>query len=465
MNFFKFLRISTVFFVICNLQFAIYLYADVPTAQFLLIGQGARAEAMGQSVVSNCFDYTATYWNPGASAFLKWPEAGFNQTQLPAEIKSGYLSLIYPYKKFGFGIRIISEDTKVTFFDVNGNRLSDGDEKNSNFNFVGAYKISDFFSVGIGIGTTGMQLGDSKGQAGNTNIGTVYKKDRMSVGATIANLGGKIKLKNGNWESPAEAQPALLRAGISYSFFKNKNLLVSSSYEKVFDDKSAGGLGLGAEYFVIKNIALRGGLKFQSDGVAKPSLGFGLNYKWLLLDYAYTPAAPKQSEIEYNRISFSVRFAKEKPVEVKKPEVPPAEKPKIIGKKINIAVADLEAHEVSAMEAATIADFIRTELINSAVFIVLERSNMTKILAEQRFQQTGCTTTECAIQMGKILNVEKMLVGSFSKMINLFYINVRLVDVETGTALIAETVSCPVEGDLYAKVRELVDKIVKRVTQ
>jgi tetratricopeptide (TPR) repeat protein len=149
----------------------------------------------------------------------------------------------------------------------------------------------------------------------------------------------------------------------------------------------------------------------------------------------------------------------------KKEEPKPAEKPKVVGKKMNIAVAELEAHEVSAMEAATVADFLRTELINSQVFVVLERSNMAKVLAEQRFQQTGCTTTECAVQMGKILNVQSMLVGSFSKALNAYYINARLVDVESGAALVAETVSFTTADDLYSKVKELADKIIARISQ
>ncbi|MFH1098087.1 MAG: PorV/PorQ family protein [Candidatus Desantisbacteria bacterium] len=143
----------------------------------------------------------------------------------------------------------------------------------------------------------------------------------------------------------------------------------------------------------------------------------------------------------------------------------PVKKPKLVTKRINIAVSDLEAHETSAMEASTIADFLRTELINSQAFIVLERSNMSTILAEQHFQQTGCTTNECAIQMGKILNVQKILIGSFSKILGMYHINVRLVDVETGAAILAETVSFTNTEELSAKITELVNKIAKRVAE
>ncbi len=146
--------------------------------------------------------------------------------------------------------------------------------------------------------------------------------------------------------------------------------------------------------------------------------------------------------------------------------VQPVEKPKlVVAKKINIAVSDFEAHEVSAMDASTIADLLRTELINSQSFTVLERSNMSTILAEQHFQQTGCTTNECAVQMGKILNIEKILIGSFSKLLNLYSINVRLVDIETGVAVMAETVNFSAAEELSVKIKELTGKIVDKVAK
>lgn len=169
----------------------------------------------------------------------------------------------------------------------------------------------------------------------------------------------------------------------------------------------------------------------------------------------YVPAKAKADD-SYQLASIALGKKKE---EVK----PTLTKPAFTGEKINIAVAELEAHNVSAMEAATVADYLRTELINSQVFVVLERSNMAKVLAEQRFQQTGCTATECAVQMGKILNVKAMIVGSFGKLMNNYSINVRLVDVETGAALAAEAVEFSVEGGVMEKIRELGAKIAAKV--
>ena len=44
------------------------------------------------------------------------------------------------------------------------------------------------------------------------------------------------------------------------------------------------------------------------------------------------------------------------------------------------------------------------------------------VLAEQKFQSSGCTEQECAVEMGKLLNVKKMLVGSLSKLLDTYYI-------------------------------------------
>ncbi len=82
------------------------------------------------------------------------------------------------------------------------------------------------------------------------------------------------------------------------------------------------------------------------------------------------------------------------------------------GKKLNIAVAEFEGKNVSLIDASAVADFLRTELVRIGQFNVLERSRMSRILAEQKFQMSGCTTQECAVKMGKLLNARYMVILS-----------------------------------------------------
>jgi len=100
--------------------------------------------------------------------------------------------------------------------------------------------------------------------------------------------------------------------------------------------------------------------------------------------------------------------------------------------KTNIAVMEIEGNGISEEEVAGLTNRLRTELFQTNKFTVLERSKMDEILKEQGFQILGCTNTECAIEIGKIVGVQKVILGSVDKVSNLISVNIRLVNVETG---------------------------------
>jgi len=97
-----------------------------------------------------------------------------------------------------------------------------------------------------------------------------------------------------------------------------------------------------------------------------------------------------------------------------------------------IAIVELDALGVARPEAQALSDRLRYELHSSGSFTVIERALMDQILKEQDFQQTGCVSTECIVEVGKILAVENMLGGSISKVGSTYSVSVRLVSVETG---------------------------------
>ncbi|MBL8027285.1 MAG: hypothetical protein JNL74_12775 [Fibrobacteres bacterium] len=117
----------------------------------------------------------------------------------------------------------------------------------------------------------------------------------------------------------------------------------------------------------------------------------------------------------------------------------------------NIAVLDLDADGVTASEAKTLTNKLRGELINTGQFTVIERGEMDNILKEQGFQSTGCTSQECAVEMGQLLGVEKMIAGGIGKVGNIYLISLRIIDVRKGTIL--KNVDEEVEGDIAAVLR------------
>ncbi len=112
----------------------------------------------------------------------------------------------------------------------------------------------------------------------------------------------------------------------------------------------------------------------------------------------------------------------------------------------NIAVMELRNYGVSNNEVSALTDRLRTELFLTGKFKVIEREMMEEILNEQGFQQTGCTTDECLVNIGQLIGVEQMIGGSISKVGSVYSVSVRIISVETGE--IVKTGTYDYEGNI-----------------
>lgn len=113
-----------------------------------------------------------------------------------------------------------------------------------------------------------------------------------------------------------------------------------------------------------------------------------------------------------------------------------------------LAVMDLDVTEgISEGEAQAIANRLETELNRLDSFTVLERRRMDDILQEQGFQQSGtCDDTQCRVQIGQLLGVDRLVVGSLGKVGNVYSLNAKLLDVQSGTILRSHAIDT--QGDL-----------------
>ncbi|KAA3610334.1 MAG: DUF2380 domain-containing protein [Calditrichaeota bacterium] len=110
-----------------------------------------------------------------------------------------------------------------------------------------------------------------------------------------------------------------------------------------------------------------------------------------------------------------------------------------------IAVLDLQGEGVSKSAAKTLTDRLRSKLVNTGAFHVLEREQMDEILGEQGFQQSGCVSDECLVEIGRLVGVEQMVGGSIGKIGQTYTLDLRIIDVQTGRIL--KTVSEDYRGD------------------
>jgi hypothetical protein len=130
---------------------------------------------------------------------------------------------------------------------------------------------------------------------------------------------------------------------------------------------------------------------------------------------------------------------------------------------LNVAVADLEAQEVSSSEAVIASDWLRNALVSLGTLRVVDRSSMQKIMAEQTIQQTGCTRQDCAVKIGKLLNVQRMVVGNFGKFAGKYVMTIQVVNVETGQVVYASQASGKDQPELDVDLRLLAERIGKQL--
>lgn len=97
-----------------------------------------------------------------------------------------------------------------------------------------------------------------------------------------------------------------------------------------------------------------------------------------------------------------------------------------------VGVVDFASEIIPDAELRLLSDRLRIELFNTGRFIVIERQQMEAILQEQSFQQTECVATECIIEVGQLLGVEKMIAGTVGRVGEVYTTTLRMINVGSG---------------------------------
>ncbi|HXP89380.1 MAG TPA: CsgG/HfaB family protein [Fibrobacteria bacterium] len=134
--------------------------------------------------------------------------------------------------------------------------------------------------------------------------------------------------------------------------------------------------------------------------------------------------------------------------------LPPA-MAQVVAKIPTVAVMPLQAKGVTATDADVISDAIANQLQRAGTQRVLERAQMDQILKEQGFQNSGaCDGAACAVEVGKLLSVDRMLVGSVGLLGRTYTLSLRLVSVGTGEVIRSSM------GDYAGTIDQLLTRLV-----
>ncbi|MEK7476717.1 MAG: CsgG/HfaB family protein [Candidatus Coatesbacteria bacterium] len=354
----------------------------------------------------------------------------------------------------------------------------------------GAKLSQDTMAAGVGtavrvgwlrVGVTAKMVSESlsgdSASAVAADAGAVAGLGGLAIGLAVRNVGTRIRKVDA--VSPvAEALPTEIGGGLAYAL---PMVPVSVAAEYAMPQGRDASAGVGAEWRASRVFAVRAG----AAGLGGPdeiqiTAGLSVHYASMSVDYAFATHPLGAA----NRVSVSYGFGKSaaeieadwaaRPKPEPKPELKPAAQspppaaaeapaPSKPAGLLNLAVSEFTAQGVSATDTAVIADILRSELVKTNAFNVVEKANMDKILAEQTFQQTGCTSEECAVKLGKLLNVQRMVVGSFGKLLDKYFVNLRVVNVETGRVVYGDTVNGRTVEEIQKGLNEVVARIAKSV--
>jgi len=305
------LKIAVLIFLFSFLIFPTKLWgaedAGAP-GSFLNFGTGARSQAMGSAFTGLCDDASAVYWNPAGLSRLARNQLTFFSAPLWEDTNYLFAGYAHPTEKLGtFGMGFIN----LMSSEFEYRRTFSAEPENyfhiQQMAFLFAYgrKFFPVLSAGLGfkIVQKRMPLGDEQYSGGGfgMDLGLLYHPQdvkgegffweqlrRLSFGVNLQNLvPPKVQMEANGVSRSKETYGLNLKFGTSY---QTRNLIPR------WMDKLTINIDLNKPYFRGVKVAfggeywLRNTIAFRV-GYGKGDINFGLGflYRWVQMDYGFTP--------------------------------------------------------------------------------------------------------------------------------------------------------------------------------
>lgn len=263
-------------------------------AQFLKIGIGARASAMGSAFVAVADDPSALYWNPAGIARIEHRSLSFNHTNWFADIQLVHVGYLFhlPFAPGTFGLQARSlsmgRQTVRTVFrpDGDGTTFDAGD---LSLGLSYGRSLTDKFSTGLSINFNQSTLATYSAGATSFDFGTLYDTGYRSlkIGMSIQNIGSEMVFI----DDPVKL-PTMFSVGMSMDLLNSgkQRLLGSGEFQHPPDNAERACAGF--EYTTMNFVALRGGWYFRYDQ-ERFAVGGGVKvptgaWTGIKADYSYT---------------------------------------------------------------------------------------------------------------------------------------------------------------------------------
>ena len=132
-----------------------------------------------------------------------------------------------------------------------------------------------------------------------------------------------------------------------------------------------------------------------------------------------------------------------------------AEQPKPI-----LSILDLRTSGVSKADADVLLDYLSSHVVESGEYTVIDRSQRETVLKEIEFSQSDCTDEACQLKIGKLLSASRIVIGSVGKLEQIYLLNLKMIEVETGKLLKAVSGQYESMGKMIGDGKSLVRSLI-----
>jgi hypothetical protein len=247
-------------------------------AQFLKIGVGTRACAMGEAYTALSSDATGIYWNPAGLARVASTEITAMHNSWLMDMGYQYAAVAAPTGFGGLGVAVAYS--------------SSGDiPKIEDFQHLGEYSAYDAsgtlgvgmrwgraVSYGLGLKLIHQKIEEETATGFAVDLGLIAKMPshhRITVGFVIQNLGPEIQFIN-------ESDPLPMNVKVGAGYVRGPVTFATDVVKPRDDDVR---VGVGGELVLKGVLALRGGYNSANTYTA----GVGLMWRSISVGYAFVP--------------------------------------------------------------------------------------------------------------------------------------------------------------------------------
>jgi len=294
-----------IFFSVVLVSFLILVgttYAQKYSSEFLSIGVGARALAMGGAYVAISNDGAAVYWNPAGLSQIKKREVSFmHASRFSGLVHVNFIGFVFPDKNgnafgisyFRMGIDDIPKSTKLDQFDRPVIEGYMQDTEHALF-LSFSHRLTNKFFIGGNLKTIRQAVGSNSSMGFGFDLGALYRiSNSFSVGMNLQDIAGTYVY----WDTGhKDVRKPTLKWGFALSnpvpflarratLAVNQNICFegeNSENNFSFGEIAGSDFQFGGEIMLINLLALRVGMERENF-----TAGTGFRLKFFQIDYAF----------------------------------------------------------------------------------------------------------------------------------------------------------------------------------